>query len=134
MIRALAGVMLRGSLPTEHSQQAAGLTLTIAGVERAIARQPDHIRTELRELFDLLQLAPTRLLLCGFWGGWSTADPAAIDSFLQWWRSSRLELLRLAYLSLHELIVGSYYSTTLSWTHAGYDGPPELERTATEAG
>ena len=134
LVRALGGVMLRGSLPVDKVRQVAALDLLVAAVERAIGYQPAHIRAELRELFDLLQAAPARLLLCGFWRPWARAEAEEIDDFLQWWRGSRLELLRLAYLSFHELIVGSYFGEPQSWQRIGYDGPPEIERPATGAG
>lgn len=134
LIRALAGTILRGSLPPDAQGRARGLASTVTGVERAIAHQPAHIRAELRELFDLMHFALARLLLCGFWRPWSEAQDEDIDAFLTWWRNSRIELLRLSYISLQELIASSYFSDPMSWARIGYEGPPHVERPAGASG
>lgn len=128
LIRALAASMLRGSLPAAGAERDEGLDLTVAGVERAIMQQPSHVRDELRDLFDLLQLAPARLLMCGFWSPWDQVAVDDVDDCLTSWRNSRLELLRLAYLSLQELIVASYFMQPMAWARIGFDGPPDVER------
>lgn len=128
LVHAVAGAMLRGTLPVAGPERSRALDLTLAGVERSIRHQPAHVRDELRELFNLLQMAPVRLLMCGFWSPWSEAEEDDIDAFLSSWRESRIELLRLSYLSLQELITSSFFSEPMAWARIGYEGPPEIAR------
>ena len=122
---ALAPVLLAGALPTGDDRPAA-IAAVVAGVERAVAGLPLSTQAELRQLFDLLGFAPTRLLLTGLWDDWPEVSPERLEAFLSDWRQSRLGLLRVAYFALHELVFAAWYGDPQSWPRIGYPGPPQL--------
>ena len=99
-------------------------------VEVAIARVGDAIRglplvtqKEVQDLFALLALGPSRRLLAGIPDDWHLAKPEDVSAFLQDWRFSRIALFQGAYLGLHDLITGSWYSHESTWASIGYPGP-----------
>jgi hypothetical protein len=116
---------LAGALPTGRDR-ASAIEAVVAGVERAVAGLPLATQAELRQLFDLLGFAPTRLLLTGLWDDWPEISPRQLEGFLDDWRGSRLGLLRVAYFALHELVFAAWYGNPLAWPRIGYPGPPEL--------
>lgn len=123
IVAAIAPVMLAGALPEDK----AALAEVVRGVDMAISGLPPATQGELRELFDLLGLAPTRALLAGLWSPWGEASPEDIADFLDGWRTSWFALLRSGYLGLHELVMAAWYGNPKSWPHMGYGGPPELD-------
>jgi hypothetical protein len=123
IVTAIAPVLLAGALPEDE----AAVAEVVRGVDIAISGLPPATRAELRELFDLLGLAPTRALLAGLWSPWGEASPEDIADFLEGWRTSWFALLRSGYVGLHELIVAAWYGNPKSWPHMGYPGPPELD-------
>jgi hypothetical protein len=77
----------------------------------------------LAQLFDLLNLAPTRRLLAGI-GPWEQATPEQVQAFLERWRLSSFGLLNAGYRALIKLVSGAYYGTPAGWAAANYPGPP----------
>ena len=61
--------------------------------------------------------------IAGVTGGWSDADRGQVAAFLQRWRVHRLATLQMAYLALHDLILGAWYGDSASWAAIGYPGP-----------
>lgn len=120
---AVAPVLLEGALPDEASEREIALAEVVAGVDRAFAVLPPTTRTEARQLFDLLGFAPARMLVAGLWRDWAAAAPGAIDGALRSWRDSRFDLLRTAYLALHEVTMVSWYANPRAWPSIGYEGP-----------
>ena len=101
-----------------------------ADIEAAITRVGDAIhglplatQKEIQDLFALLALGPSRRLLAGIPDDWSRAKPEDVSAFLQDWRFSRIALFQSAYLGLHDLIAGSWYSHESTWASIGYPGP-----------
>lgn len=101
-----------------------------ADVDAAIKRVVDAIhglplstQNEVQDLFALLALGPSRRLLAGVPDDWAQAKPADVAAFLQDWRYSRIALFQGAYLGLHDLIIGSWYSHESTWAAIGYPGP-----------
>lgn len=101
-----------------------------ADIDAAIKRAVDAIhglplsaQKEVQDLFALLALGPSRRLLAGVPDDWGQAKPADVAAFLQDWRYSRIALFQGAYLGLHDLITGSWYSHESTWASIGYPGP-----------
>ncbi|HYC42854.1 MAG TPA: hypothetical protein VEB70_07690 [Noviherbaspirillum sp.] len=99
-------------------------------IDAAIRRAVDAIhglplsaQKEVQDLFALLTLGPSRRLLAGVPDDWGQAKPADVAAFLQDWRFSRIALFQGAYLGLHDLITGSWYSHESTWASIGYPGP-----------
>lgn len=119
ILSALVPAMLKGAInpaPDETER-------VIGSVQSAIAGLPLSAQQEIRDLFSLLALGPSRRFLVGLPDDWPQAKQEDVAAFLQNWRTSRLALLQTAYHGLHDLILGSWYSEPSSWAAIGYPGP-----------
>jgi hypothetical protein len=119
---AIARVILGPALPADAAPR------VIEAIDGIVRNLPLATQAEVRELLDLLGMAPARLVLAGFWGDWQTQSAADIDTALNGWRTSRFAMLRSAYGGLHELCTAAWYGDPASWARIGYAGPPEIER------
>jgi hypothetical protein len=132
IVAAIAPVMLAGALPAGGAERASveapelAVAEVVLGVDRAISGLAPATQAELRQLFDLLGLGIARVLVAGLWPSWDEAGAEDIAGFLGRWKESRFDLLRSAYLGLHELIVAAWYGNPRAWPRIGYPGPPEL--------
>ena len=124
MLAALCNALLDGALPEERTQRQRLLALTVDGIAAAVAGLSLPTQKEIGELFSLLVLAPTRLLLAGVGSPWREASIAEVGEFLQSWRTSRLGLLQSGYGALHDLTFGAWYARPDSWEAIAYPGPP----------
>ena len=79
----------------------------------------------MHELFDLLYLAPFRVLAAGVWPSWQEAGEADVLAFLERWQTSRFNTLRQGYVLLTQLPTLMYYDQPDNWTDAIYPGPPQ---------
>ncbi|QDZ28262.1 hypothetical protein [Noviherbaspirillum sp. UKPF54] len=100
-----------------------GVQLAMERVQGAIAGLPLRTQKEVRDLFALLTLAPTRRILAGIPDDWPNAKQDDIATFLQSWRVHRIEMLQSAYHALHDLITGPWYADESNWASIGYPGP-----------
>ncbi|MCW8879729.1 MAG: hypothetical protein OQK51_21935 [Kangiellaceae bacterium] len=100
----------------------------LENIDGAIIRLPQKTQQELRQLFDLLGSVFGRLVIAGVWQNWQTATSNSLNEFLESWRNSSLDLLQQAYLGLHKLIIGSFYSEQSSWAAIGYPGPLSIQK------
>lgn len=126
IVAAIAPVMLAGALPAGGAARQSAVAEVVRGVDRAISGLAPATQAELRQLFDLLGLGIARVLVAGLWPSWDEAGAEDIAAFLGRWKESRFELLRSAYLALHELIMAAWYGNQRAWPRIGYPGPPEL--------
>lgn len=126
MLAAVAGVLLAGALPQEGGARQQLIARTVDGIARAVSGLSLATQKEIGELFGLLVLAPTRLVIAGVGQPWPQASPAEVAGFLESWRTSRLALLQSAYAALHDLTFGAWYAQPDSWEAIGYPGPPEV--------
>jgi len=92
-------------------------------LDQGIASLPPHTQAELRDLLGMLTLAPGRALLTGRWSGWADASVAEVQVWLLDLRGSSLQLRRLIFLTLHDLVTSSYYALPQAWDAIGYRGP-----------
>lgn len=100
--------------------------VVLHNIDGAISVLPQSTQDELRQLFGLLSFQLSKAVIAGVWTRWNEANIETIQSFLTSWRESYLMLLRTGYLGLHQIILGSYYSESMSWQLIGYPGPPQL--------
>ena len=121
-LAAIARAMLGPVMPAEMAPRVA------QAIDGMVRNLPPVTQSELRDLLDLLGLAPARLLLAGFWSDWYEVPAAEVSAALDGWRSSRFALLRGAYGGLHELVFAAWYGDPAAWMRIGYPGPPEIER------
>jgi hypothetical protein len=121
-LAAIARVVLGPALPADMAGR------VVDSIDAMVRNLPAPTQAELRDLLDLIGMAPARLLLAGFWSDWHEVPPAEVDAALNGWRTSRFALLRSAYCGLHELSTAAWYGDPGSWPRIGYPGPPEVER------
>jgi hypothetical protein len=126
IFRALIPVMLAGAIPGDGAGRRDAVTMTLNGVDLAVAGLPSPARKELSQLFSLLTFAPARLALAQFPAPWTEASDSDVRALLDRLRSSRWQLLRAAYDALHQLVFAAWYGNPHSWPAIGYGGPPQL--------
>lgn len=122
LFRALLPVMLEGSL-AGGAQREADVAGLLRRIDDAGLRLGAPAQAELRKLFDLLHLRPTRWLTTGIAAPWNEAAPAELAAWLQRWRSSGVGLFNAGYLALHKLCCIARYSSPEGWAQMGYPGP-----------
>lgn len=113
--------VLDGALPASHAAPA--LADMVQRVDALVAALPPHAQAELSQLLSLLESAPGRRLLAGLDTDWDQASTADIQAALQSMRFSGLSLRQQAYLALHDIVNGAYFSEPATWSLLGYPGP-----------
>lgn len=120
VVRALIPVVLTDAIPAGDN---AAIERVLKSVDDFMAATSPAAMAQLQQLFDLLSLAPARVLMAGLWDDWSQASPADLEAFLVRWRDSRIGLLRAGYAGLVKVITASWYLLPESWLAIGYDAP-----------
>lgn len=123
MLAKLADAVLDGALPVDPGQRATAIAKVVDTADKAVAGLPSHLQKEVHDLFALLGVAPTRALLIGQWTGWADASREDVSRMLTDLRHSSVALRRVVYMSLRDMVAGSYYSSTGTWEQIGYPGP-----------
>lgn len=123
VLAAVVPAMLASALPADPAARAAAVAATTARVRDAVLALPLATQKEVQDLFGLLALAPARRWLAGVSNGWDGAAPQEVHDFLHNWRTHRLATPRIAYLALHDLILGAWYADPSTWGAIGYPGP-----------
>lgn len=123
LLQALAPVILSGSYPGTLAGQAPDTLLH--ALDRLVLTLQGYARGQLLMLFDALQVAPVRAAMGAPWADWADASPAAIDAFLQEWKTSRIQLKRMGYGSLCKLLCMCWYSQPATFVSSGYPGMPQ---------
>jgi hypothetical protein len=118
VLTAIVPAMLKDAVSTP-----ADLNAAITRINDAIIGLPLSAQKEIQDLFALLALGPSRRLLAGIPDDWRQAKQEDVVAFLQNWRVSRIALFQGAYLGLHDLVTGSWYSHESTWAAIGYPGP-----------
>ena len=115
--------VLNDMLPSGAEPRQAMIDAFLIRLDQGIASLPPHTQAELRDLLGMLTLAPGRALLTGRWSGWADASVAEVQVWLLDLRGSSLQLRRLIFLTLHDLVTSSYYALPQAWDAIGYRGP-----------
>lgn len=120
---ALSPVVLSDGFPGELNHDAAMNRLLLALDDLMFSLQY-HNKTQMRQLFDALSIAPLRVIAGAPWTDWKDMEEKQINDFLIGWRGSRFQLKRLGYVALSKLITICWYSQPESFVSTGYPGPP----------
>jgi hypothetical protein len=123
MLAKLADAILDGALPTEAAARAKAIARVVGAADQAIGTLPPHLTKEVHDLFAMLGAAPTRALLIGQWTGWAEATREDVGRMLTGLRHSSVTLRRVVYISLRDMVAGSYYASPDTWEQVGYPGP-----------
>jgi len=126
IVRALAPVVLAGSLGGDKAAQQRNVAEVVTAFDRAVSGLAPAVQDEVAQLFSLLSFPPSRVAFAGLWTPVDEATPEDLRAFLTRWRHSRFDLLRQSYEALTQLIQASWYGNAASWSAIGYSGPPAL--------
>ena len=119
----LGYAILQGTLPSEPQARAQAVEGMVERVDVLLQNLPPHVQAELSQLLGLLCTAPGRF---GLVPAWADASEAQLQAALEGMRQSGLALRQQAYLGLHEIVGGAYFSDESTWASVGYPGPPIL--------
>ncbi|MFZ1499614.1 MAG: hypothetical protein WAT33_07285 [Giesbergeria sp.] len=122
----LGYAILQGTLPSEPPARAQAVEGMVERVDVLLQKLPPHVQAELSQLLGLLCTAPGRLGLAGLVPAWADASEAQVQAALEGMRQSGLALRQQAYLGLHEIVGGAYFSDESTWASVGYPGPSIL--------
>jgi hypothetical protein len=120
---AVGKAVLEGTLPPAPAAHAAALAGLLERIDALVAALPAHAQDELSQLLGLLATAPGRLGLAGLSTAWGDASVVEVHTALQSMRTSSLALKQQAYLALHDIVGGAYFSDPSTWAAMGYPGP-----------
>lgn len=124
ILAAVAPVLLKGTLAEDAPARQQSLDRLLVQVDEFLQQSSEYTQGQLRMLFDLLYLPPTRALVAGVWRPWNQASEDDIEDFLTGWRDSRINLFRMGYAQLCQLGSLIYYSDSHNWGDI-YPGPPQ---------
>ena len=85
----------------------------ILAIDETLRFMPPHIRNEIELLLSLLNNSFSRILLTGVWSNWQEADCQSVAAFLDDWKSSSINSLRIGYKAIHDLVYGAWYAVTV---------------------
>ena len=125
ILSAVAPVIMKGNFPTEPTARQQKIDSLLIQVDTFLTKTSEFAHAQFAQLFDLISLAPTRVLLTGVWSNWENASEADVEGFLDGWRDSSFNLFRMGYAQLTQLTSLVYYSDPTSWTDDIYPGPPQ---------
>ena len=126
VLGAVMPVLLEGALPADPVQRASALAAGARAVDDAIGGLSPAAQEELGQLFALLAMAPTRVLLTGVTSAWPQASAQEVHGFLERWRFHSSDLLKSGYQALHDIVLGPWYAQESQWQAIGYAGPLKL--------
>jgi len=95
-------------------------------IDQAALLLSQKSQEELRQLLSLLGTGLGRLMMSGLWQNWQQTSRQSVDKTLGDWREHHLQLMQVAYVGLHQIVIGGVYAEANSWQAIGYPGPPEL--------
>lgn len=122
-LTAIAPLILSKSYPGTLADAAPERLLH--AIDTLIGTLQDYSKSQLLQLFDVMQVAPLRVMMGAPWNTWSEASGTDIEAFLQDWKSSSLQLKRMGYASLCKLLVMCWYSQPETFASTGYPGAPK---------
>ena len=86
----------------------------------AINHLSEETQQEIAELFSLMDNHVARYFLAGLWSDWDKQSTKDIQKFLLNWQTGEMEILLDAYLGIHDLVLGAWYSMPESWPSINY--------------
>ena len=119
----VARAFLDGVLPTDDEQQRLAVRAFLERVDTLAGALPLHAQQELSQLLALLATGPGRRALAQLAVPWEEASVSQMQAALQAMRTSSLALRQQAYLALHDITGGAYFSEHSTWPILGYPGP-----------
>lgn len=124
--RALIPAFLADALPGGVAEREPLVAEILHRIDLGLVLLRPPLRQATFDMLDFLETSAPRGLSGGFWGEWREATVADATAVLESWSTSRLQMLRACYRSLHDFVMGSWYAMPQSWGVVGYPGPPKV--------
>lgn len=121
ILGAVAPIALGNAFPQDRE---AALDTFLPQVDSFLFSTSTANHAALHQLFDLLDLGVTRVLLTGVWGSWENLSDEQVDDFLNGWRNSSMNQLRLGYAQLTQVLSLVWYAQPANIPTSIYPGPP----------
>lgn len=121
ILGAVAPIALGNAFPQDRQ---AALEAFLPQVDTFLFSTSTANHAALHQLFDLLDLGVTRVLLTGVWGSWENLNDEQVDDFLNGWRDSSMNQLRLGYAQLTQVLSLVWYAQPANIPTSIYPGPP----------
>ncbi|MCL6414177.1 hypothetical protein MIB92_00810 [Aestuariirhabdus sp. Z084] len=128
---ALYPVVMGASLSTEPGQRAQQLSQAITSLDQYLSRIAPVMQGQLMQLLDLVHTPITRGPVTGVWNNWSSASAEQVSGYLLRWKNSSVQVFRMGYGLLMQLMVMSWYLVPDTWQAVGYPGPPHQSQLLT---
>lgn len=125
ILSAVAPAVLKGNFPTDPAKRQQVLDQLMIDIDDFIVHTTAGTQKQVHELFDLLYMAPFRVMVAGLWPSWQEASVEEVSEFLEGWQTSRFNMLRQGYVLLSQLPSLMYYDQPANWTDDIYPGPPQ---------
>lgn len=125
ILSAVAPAVLEGNFPTDPAKRQQVLDQLMIDIDDFIVHTTAGTQKQVHELFDLLYMAPFRVMVAGLWPSWQEASVEEVSEFLEGWQTSRFNMLRQGYVLLTQLPSLMYYDQPANWTDDIYPGPPQ---------
>ncbi len=123
VFRAVARVVLEGSLPEEPAALEAVLQRHLQRLDETIAGFPAATQGEIAQLLGVLSVSATRQWLTGLRSDWADANVSELETALRRMRTTDHELRQQAYHALRDLTNAAFFAQTEHWPLMGYPGP-----------
>lgn len=120
---AIIPVLLQGTLPADAKQRKLKVSQVIADMQKTIATLPPATQAEIKQLFDLLKSRLAMLIFTGQFSHLESMSSAQKMSLLDAWRFSYLDMLKVAFSGLKELVFAAFYSNPDNWGVLNYQKP-----------
>lgn len=127
ILRRVAPVVLGSLLPADPVARERALDGGFVRLDDYLSYLSLPLQNEARDVFETLDLLPTRIVLLGTWSHWSDASEETLEAFLISARTSRFDLVRRVFTLLQSLVVLAWFDQPEAWPAIGYPGPP-IER------
>lgn len=126
VFRAVARIVLEGSLPADAAAHEAALDRHLLRLDETIAGFPAATQAEIAQLLGLLSIAPARQWLTGLSVDWHAASVNELEAALRRMRTADDALRQQAYHALRDLTNAAFYAQPEHWSLLGYPGPTAL--------
>lgn len=122
ILGAVAPVALAGAFPQDRST---ALNTFLPQVDTFLFSTSKANHEALHQMFDLLDMRITRVLLTGAWSSWDSITDDQVESFMASWRDSSMNQLRLGYAQLTQVLNLVWYAQPTNISNVIYPGPPQ---------
>lgn len=120
---AIIPVLLHGSLPEDSALRQQKVLHIVRDMQQAIVTLPPATQAEITQLLDLLKSRLAMLIFSGQFSHIDSLSAAQKVALLNAWRFSYVDLLKVAFTGLKELVFAAFYGNPDNWNILNYQKP-----------